>query len=413
MRRTTICRSEALSAVGVAVLTAALPVMAQQAPVGAGRRAVEQAQRAAQQGQQPAQAQRPAPQAGAVVQGVPAVHVVQQGETLWQLAQQYFGDPLLWPEIYRLNTGVVEDPHWIFPGEELRLQPGEEELAMEPQPQAITVTPTGDTVRAPVQPAPIRPTTGPTIFSEASQARMMGTAIDTRVEASYRAVRPGEYYSSGFLTEGEPLETGRVVANLETSLRGNIRTRTSAAAFEQVVIDPPGGVPLDTGTLLLALRRGEEVPGYGQIVHPTGLLRVTGEAGVRQRAQLLRPFDRVTDGQELLPIAPFRFDNERRPEPTTEQLEAQVLRLRDRREVATLQDVLFLDRGAGDGVRLGDVFLVFAEQPDQQGGVLVQQQAHVLVVSTRERTATAVIIDLVRGDISSRSLARLVRRIPT
>ncbi len=89
-----------------------------------------------------------------------ATHTVKRGDTLWDLAQTYLGDPYLWPEIYRLNTDQIEDPHWIYPGEILRL-PGRAEAA------AIAAAADTSLVgRPPVEePEQPRRVAGPTIFA--------------------------------------------------------------------------------------------------------------------------------------------------------------------------------------------------------------------------------------------------------
>src|SRR5437660_10444850 len=118
MRRTTICRSDR----AVLLALAALPLLWRVLP--------------AQDTTQTAQQQDTTQAAAAFQEQLPASHTVARGETLWSIAQMYFNDPLLWPEIYRLNTNVIEDPHWIYPGEVLNFA------------EIVTVAQGGDTATA-------------------------------------------------------------------------------------------------------------------------------------------------------------------------------------------------------------------------------------------------------------------------
>ena len=458
MRRTTICRSSSTVMAAVLLAATAGSAAAQRGPTII-QRPIEQAQRAAAQTNANTAAQQnvqesnqpnapatttPATSSGSVVveqggQGgaaaqAPETHTVAQGETLWSLAQQFLGDPLLWPEIYRLNTGVVEDPHWIYPGEELRLQPGADTgatVAQAPAPAAAPADTTPAAAPAPdivvdqnyaaqaaqqqanaQQAAPV--SSGRTVFFPQGGSSIRTPSVQIREAQAYRAVRAGEFYSSGFLTEGQPLHTGRVAVNASTTVLGNIITRQSTSYLEDAVVDEPPGDTLQPGDLLLSFTRGDEIPGYGDIIQPTGMLRVVGPMGNRYRATVIEVYDQINSQQEFIKVAPFVFNSSRHAEPVTDGIQGEVIALSNPRTVVVRNTVVFINKGADDGVRLGDVFQILASYNDpERGGTLEQDQGRALVVNVRSRSATAVLVELYRSDVRPGSLARQVRRMPS
>jgi hypothetical protein len=65
---------------------------------------------------------------------LPEQHVVKKGDTLWSVCDLYFRDPWCWPKLWADNAQIT-NPHWIFPGDVLRLrEPGPAAPAQAPAP---------------------------------------------------------------------------------------------------------------------------------------------------------------------------------------------------------------------------------------------------------------------------------------
>jgi len=71
-------------------------------------------------------------------------YTIQKGDTLWGLSQQFSDSPWLWPELWEEND-QISNPHWIFPGERIRLYKKEGT-------QTITKT-APDSIQPPLPPA--------------------------------------------------------------------------------------------------------------------------------------------------------------------------------------------------------------------------------------------------------------------
>ena len=385
----------------------------------------------------------------------PQVHVVQQGETLWALAQLYYGDPLLWPEIYRLNTLVVEDPHWIFPGEELMLGPAMPVEAMPglPVEQPPVVQPpmvqppvagppgveppvlpvAGDTTQAAMQrvnpveappveapvvevppppPPPPADASGPTIFSQRRQRAGM-----TRVEAlggevyRYRPVRRGEFWSAGFLTENASFPWARVLGDAnEPPVERSIQT-SSATIYQTVAIRAPSGATYQRGDSLLVAQLSRRVPGWGDVVVPSGIVRVSQVTGRDVFAEVVVQFYRVVDGQVAIPLEPFRDPGLTTPVPVENGLTASVIEMRDIHPVPNQQNIVFIDAGRTQGVVLGDLFAVLTS-PDMAHADVQDAVAIFQIVHVRDRSASGFIVQVYQPGIQPGQPVRLIRKMP-
>lgn len=53
------------------------------------------------------------------------IYTIKKGDTLWDLSSRFLRDPFLWPKLWQRNP-YITNPHWIYPGQPVRLVPPEE-----------------------------------------------------------------------------------------------------------------------------------------------------------------------------------------------------------------------------------------------------------------------------------------------
>jgi len=293
-----------------------------------------------------------------------ATHTVKRGDTLWDLAQTYLGDSYLWPEIYRLNTDQIEDPHWIYPGESLRL-PGRVEGAQ------VAATPTDSTrpfVRPPVEEEQPRRVAGPTIFAPRYLARPR--RAETEDAPPPARVPMGDVLRAPYF-DGDhgPRGAGRVLIGYEIPGIDKPNATTNFQLYDKVLMTPPAGSVASERERFMAYTLGDYVENVGTVVIPTAMLQVVrsprnGDAAI---VQVLELYSQLNSDQLVVPMDTAGAGANQVPVPVASGATAKVRYIhRDQTVLPSLNYYVLFDLSAQDGLKIGDEIELFRPRVDDR-----------------------------------------------
>jgi hypothetical protein len=313
----------------------------------------------------------------------PTVYIVKKGDTLWGLSDRFMKDPHYWPYLWANNDPSVTNPHFIFPGQKLRIYPDRievESVARAPQPAEPAAVPAAAVTEAPKVEAPQE-----TVAAERSFT-----------------VTGGE----GFIAGADFSPVGKVIAGQHN--------RQIFAADDIVYTDIGNARGGRVGNRYNIYKRHAAIshPVTNQIlgyrVVPLGALQLTEIADKSSKALVTESYLEIEPGAALLPYS----GNKRREvalRAPDRDLTGYIVETRTGAQALSAGDVAYIDLGANQGVKPGNVFYVVRKVKveinyfsNSDYDLPVDVLGALVVVETAENTSTVIVIKSIdtiyRGD---------------
>jgi len=328
-------------------------------------------------------------------------HVVKKGDTLWDIAKAYLKDPFRWPEVFQRNTDVVENPHWIYPGEVIRISNSEV------RPEVLA--------RVSTKPVPVVEEPDRTVFSREAPSVSGRLQSNGQVLGRERAgsVRVGEVEAAPFADRhGGPRGAGRLAAAYD---RPGIAAKASDQRFQlqdPIFVELPSGQPARPGDRYLVYVEGPSLSDESQLMIPTAVVQVEDvQPGQLTLARIVRQFAEIRLDQGLISLENAVPSSAMTPMPVSNGRTAHVLWVHENPVLPSMQSYVVLSSEGGSDVRVGDQYTLIDASVDDTHPAPPVPAGVAQVVRVTPYAVTALVVDHQQPTIRAGMPARLTAKM--
>jgi hypothetical protein len=212
---------------------------------------------------------------------------------------------------------------------------------------------------------------------------------------------------------GGPRGAGRLVASVD---RPGIKTSIIQSRYQlndELFIDLPRGQIARLGDTYMSYVLGPEIPDVGQVVIPTGILRITAIDRERPLARIVKQFGEIKLEEGLI-IAPDLSFAGGELSPVTGGPFASVIYVHDEPVLPSIGHYLVLSPSSKNGVHVGDQYVLYDNSTGRADETHAPSVAAgvVQVVRVTPYGSTAIITRQVQPTIREGMPARLAGRMP-